>query len=119
MIGPLMMCVGVVVLLIGMLAGMVMGIQQDFMRAPAHAHLPPEPARWQSCKTGSILLARSCFRRVSRFERHLIHRRTDRGILDLGRSDGVLCDYRAANLARMNIIRSLREGASPRPAVTF
>jgi hypothetical protein len=39
MIGPLMMCVSVVVLLVGMLAGIVMGIQQDFMLAPAHAHL--------------------------------------------------------------------------------
>ncbi len=39
MIGSLMMCVSVVVLLFGMLAGIVMGIQQDFMLAPAHAHL--------------------------------------------------------------------------------
>ena len=39
MIGPLMMCVGVVILLIGMLAGIAMGIEQDFMLAPAHAHL--------------------------------------------------------------------------------
>jgi hypothetical protein len=38
MIGSLMMCVSVVVLLVGMLAGIVMGIQQDFMLAPAHAH---------------------------------------------------------------------------------
>jgi hypothetical protein len=35
----LMMCVGAVVLLIGMLAGIVMGIEQDFALAPAHAHL--------------------------------------------------------------------------------
>ena len=39
MIGSLMMCVSVVILLIGMLAGIVMGIQQDFALAPAHAHL--------------------------------------------------------------------------------
>jgi len=39
MIGTLMMCVSVVILLIGMLAGIVMGIEQDFMLAPAHAHL--------------------------------------------------------------------------------
>jgi len=39
MIGPLMMCVGSVVLLIGMLAGIVMGITEDFVLAPAHAHL--------------------------------------------------------------------------------
>jgi hypothetical protein len=39
MIGSLMMCVSVVVLLVGMLAGIVMGIQQDFTLAPAHAHL--------------------------------------------------------------------------------
>ncbi len=38
MIGSLMMRVSVVVLLVGMLAGIVMGIQQDFMLAPAHAH---------------------------------------------------------------------------------
>ena len=34
-----MMCVSVVVLLIGMLAGIVMGIQKNFVLAPAHAHL--------------------------------------------------------------------------------
>jgi hypothetical protein len=39
MIGSLMMCVSVVVLLIGMLAGIGMGIQQNFVLAPAHAHL--------------------------------------------------------------------------------
>ena len=39
MIGSLMMCVSVVILLIGMLAGIAMGIQQDFTLAPAHAHL--------------------------------------------------------------------------------
>lgn len=38
MIGSLMMRVGVVVLLVGMLAGIAMGIEQDFMLAPAHAH---------------------------------------------------------------------------------
>jgi hypothetical protein len=39
MIGSLMMCVGAMILLIGMLAGVAMGIQQDFTLAPAHAHL--------------------------------------------------------------------------------
>jgi hypothetical protein len=39
MIGLLMMCVSVVVLLIGTLAGIGMGIQQNFVLAPAHAHL--------------------------------------------------------------------------------
>jgi hypothetical protein len=39
MIGTLMMCVSVVILLIGMLAGIAMGIEQDFTLAPAHAHL--------------------------------------------------------------------------------
>jgi hypothetical protein len=39
MIGSLMMRVSVVVLLVGMLAGIVMGIKQDFTLAPAHAHL--------------------------------------------------------------------------------
>src|ERR1700712_1454011 len=39
MIGSLMMCVSVVVLLIGMLAGIAMGITQNFLLAPAHAHL--------------------------------------------------------------------------------
>ena len=38
MIGSLMMCVSVVVLLVGMLAGIAMGIRQDFTLAPAHAH---------------------------------------------------------------------------------
>jgi len=33
------MCMGVVVLLVGMLAGVAMGIEQDFALAPAHAHL--------------------------------------------------------------------------------
>jgi hypothetical protein len=39
MIGSLMMRVSVVVLLAGMLAGIDMGIRQDFVLAPAHAHL--------------------------------------------------------------------------------
>jgi len=39
MIGSLMMCVSVVVLLAGMLAGIAMGISQNFTLAPAHAHL--------------------------------------------------------------------------------
>ena len=39
MIGSLMMCLSVVVLLVGMLAGIVMGMQQNFVLAPAHAHL--------------------------------------------------------------------------------
>jgi hypothetical protein len=39
MIGSLMMCVGAVVLLLGMLAGIDMGIREDFALAPAHAHL--------------------------------------------------------------------------------
>jgi hypothetical protein len=39
MIGSLMMCMSVVVLLVGMLAGIAMGIEQNFILAPAHAHL--------------------------------------------------------------------------------
>jgi hypothetical protein len=39
MIGPLMMRVSAVILLAGMLAGIVMGIKQDFALAPAHTHL--------------------------------------------------------------------------------
>lgn len=39
MIASVMMCVSAVLLLIGMLAGVVMGMQQDFTLAPAHAHL--------------------------------------------------------------------------------
>jgi hypothetical protein len=39
MIGSLMMCVSVVVLLVGMLAGIAMGIQQNFTLAAARAHL--------------------------------------------------------------------------------
>ena len=39
MIGSLMMSVSVVVLLIGMLAGVAMGMQEDFALQPAHAHL--------------------------------------------------------------------------------
>jgi hypothetical protein len=39
MIGSLMMRIGAVILLVGMLAGITMGIQQDFTLAPAHAHL--------------------------------------------------------------------------------
>ena len=34
-----MMCVSVVILLFGMVAGIAMGIEQDFALAPAHAHL--------------------------------------------------------------------------------
>lgn len=39
MIGSLMMCMSVVILLIGMLAGIAMGMEQNFTLAPAHAHL--------------------------------------------------------------------------------
>jgi hypothetical protein len=39
MIGSLMMCVSVVILLVGMLAGIVMGVEQNFALGPAHAHL--------------------------------------------------------------------------------
>jgi hypothetical protein len=39
MIGSLMMCVSVVILLAGMIAGIAMGMQQNFVLAPAHAHL--------------------------------------------------------------------------------
>jgi hypothetical protein len=39
MIGPLMMCVSVVVLSLGMVLGIVMGIREDFTLQPAHAHL--------------------------------------------------------------------------------
>jgi hypothetical protein len=39
MIGSVMMCVGAVILLLGMLAGIDMGIREDFALAPAHAHL--------------------------------------------------------------------------------
>src|SRR6185312_15483774 len=39
MIGSLMICVSVVILLGGMIAGIAMGIQQNFVLAPAHAHL--------------------------------------------------------------------------------
>ena len=39
MIGSLMMCMSVVILLVGMLAGITMGILQNFTLAPAHAHL--------------------------------------------------------------------------------
>lgn len=39
MIGPVMMCVSVLILLLGMLAGIAMGIKEDFALAPAHAHL--------------------------------------------------------------------------------
>lgn len=39
MIGSLMMRVSVVLLLAGMLAGIAMGVRQDFTLQPAHAHL--------------------------------------------------------------------------------
>ena len=39
MIAPLMMSVSVVLLLCGMVAGIMMGVKQDFTLAPAHAHL--------------------------------------------------------------------------------
>jgi len=35
----LMMCTSVILLLAGMIVGILMGIQQNFMFAPAHAHL--------------------------------------------------------------------------------
>jgi hypothetical protein len=39
MIGSLMMRMSAVILLVGMPAGIVMGVQQNFVLAPAHAHL--------------------------------------------------------------------------------
>src|ERR1700736_5255162 len=39
MIGSLMICTAVLILLVGMLAGITMGVQQNFTLAPAHAHL--------------------------------------------------------------------------------
>jgi hypothetical protein len=39
MIGSLMMRVSVIILLAGMVAGIVMGIREDFTLAPPHAHL--------------------------------------------------------------------------------
>jgi hypothetical protein len=39
MIGSLMMCVSVAVLLIGMLAGVGMGIRENFALQSAHVHL--------------------------------------------------------------------------------
>jgi hypothetical protein len=39
MIGSMMMRMSAVILLVGMLAGIVMGMQQNFVLAPAHAHL--------------------------------------------------------------------------------
>jgi hypothetical protein len=39
MIGSVMMRVSVVILLIGMIAGILMGVKQDFELEPAHAHL--------------------------------------------------------------------------------
>ncbi len=39
MIGSLMICVSAVVLLVGMVAGIAMGIKEDFLLSPAHAHL--------------------------------------------------------------------------------
>jgi hypothetical protein len=39
MIPSLMMCTSVVVLLVGMILGIVMGIQENFLFSPAHAHL--------------------------------------------------------------------------------
>jgi len=39
MIGSLMMRVSAVLLALGMIAGIVMGMRQDFLLVPAHAHL--------------------------------------------------------------------------------
>ena len=39
MIGTIMIRISAIVLTLGMVAGMVMGAKQDFMLAPAHAHL--------------------------------------------------------------------------------
>ena len=39
MMPSLMMCTSAVLLVVGMVAGIVMGIQHDFQLGPAHAHL--------------------------------------------------------------------------------
>jgi len=39
MIASFMMCLSVVLLLVGTLGGIIMGVQENFTLAPAHAHL--------------------------------------------------------------------------------
>jgi hypothetical protein len=114
MIGSLMMCVSVVVLLVGILAGIATGIQQNFTLAAAHAHPNliggvllfllaciigwsrlPEPRASPRCGAGSIdrrdpVSGRRCRRAV---EGRSICSGPDRGIADRGRGDGaVRCD---------------------------
>ncbi len=83
MIGSMMMRVSVVILLVGMIAGIAMGIRQDFTLAAAHAHFNlvggvllflsgfitgcfprRQKVLWRDCRAGSISSAGYFFRQV-------------------------------------------------------
>jgi hypothetical protein len=114
-----MMCMSLVVLLIGMLAGIAIGIQQNFTLMPVHAHLnliggvllflfglyykrvpPPEPRPSQGfrggCAFGAVL-----FRPVSLLVKgpsFVVAPIECAGRLS---SDGAVCDDRIPNVTRL------------------
>jgi hypothetical protein len=118
MIGSLMMRVGAVVLLLGMLAGIDMGIREDFALAPAHAHLNlvggvllflfglyyrvvPAAGSTTLAKTAGLAPYRRCDRvsgrRRSRHSEGTIIRTCGGGwIVDCGRGDGAICGDRVS-----------------------
>lgn len=126
MIGSLMMCASVAILLFGMVAGIAMGIEQDFTLAPAHAHLnlvggvllfvfglyyklvpgggkqrPGEtaglaPDRWRNPVSG-----RRCHCDP---QGHLVHYRAGSGIADRRRCDGTIRGHRVQDFAGLTSI---------------
>ncbi len=135
MIGSLMMRVSVVVLLVGMLAGIVMGIQQDFELAPAHAHfnliggvllflfglyyrLVPAAGTTEAGQSAGLaphrrsgrVSGRSCRCRIGR---PAIYGGAGCRVSDRGRGDGAVCGDRVPDLARLS---SVPQGSA---AVTF
>ena len=138
MIGTLMMCVSVVILLIGMLAGIAMGIEQDFMLAPAHAHLNLiggvllflfglyyrlVPAAGSSSLAESPGLAPhhrrhpvSGRRRAGAAEGPFLYRRADRGVADRHRGDGAVRPDRVPNLPRLKAAPDAHAKSSPAPS---
>ena len=122
MIGSLMMCVSAVILLAGMLAGIVMGIKQDFALAPAHAHLnlvggvllflfgPAYSGRRdQHAREGAGLAAYHRRDRVPDWRRHRhcegrsARRDTDCGLPDRNCGDGAVRRDRVPDRASLSI----------------
>jgi hypothetical protein len=142
MIGSLMMCVSVVILLVGMLAGVAMGMQEDFALQPAHAHLNlvggvllflfglyyrliPAAGGSRDRQNPGLAAHRRRHPVSDRRchcdpERPLVNRAADRGVADRGGGDGAVCVYRVPDGMGLRVSwRPVGTVARPNPAVTF